>query len=255
MKQIDITGLENESPALYEKDGHAVYWLGIDEPTAFRTNTYLIRDGDEALIVDPGNRAFFPQVRDRVARIMKPEEVSGLIVCHQDPDVAASMNDWLDINPDVRVYTTPRTQVLLPHYGRTDYRYADVEEAPERILPSGAVLSFIAAPFLHFPGAFVTFDASAGFLLSGDVFASLGTGSQLMAEDFDELASNMEFFHVEYMASNIAARGFVNSLNGLDIKGILPQHGQVIGEPLVGDALRWLAGLKCGTDIIYPELG
>lgn len=254
MEQIDITGLENAPPVLYEKDGHAVYWLGIDEPSAFRTNTYLIRDGNQALIVDPGNRAFFPQVRDRVARIIKPEEVSGLIVCHQDPDVAASMNDWLDVNPDARVYTTPRTQVLLPHYGRSDYRYVDVEEACELVLPSGAVLRFIAAPFLHFPGAFTTLDTSAGFLFSGDVFASLGSGERLVAENFEELAGYMEFFHVEYMASNIAARGFVNSLNGLAIRAILPQHGQIISEGFVADALQWLADLRCGTDIIYPDL-
>jgi len=254
MKQIDITQSSGSPTVLYEEGDHAIYWLGIDEPTAFRTNTYLIRDGNEALIVDPGNRAFFPQVRERVAQIMKPEAVSGLIVCHQDPDVAASMNDWLEVNPDIRVYTTPRTQILLKHYGRTDYPYVDVEEAPELELPSGARLRFVPAPFLHFPGAFTTFDAASGSLLSGDVFASLETGDQLMAGDFDELTSNMEYFHVEYMASNIAARGFVASLDGLDIKAVLPQHGQIIGEGFVADSLQWLAGLKCGTDIIYPEL-
>ena len=254
MKQIDITRVSGSPTVLYEENGHAIYWLGIDEPTAFRTNTYLIRDGNEALIVDPGNRAFFPQVRERVAQIMKPEAVSGLIVCHQDPDVAASMNDWLEVNPAMRVYTTPRTQVLLPHYGRTDYRYVDVEENPALALPSGAELKFIPAPFLHFPGAFTTFDAASGSLLSGDVFASLGTGERLMAGDFEELAGNMGFFHVEYMASNIAARGFVASLDGLDIKAILPQHGQIIGEEFIADAMQWLAELHCGTDIIYPEL-
>ena len=75
MKQIDITGASGIPTVLHEKDGHTIYWLGIDEPTAFRTNTYLIRDGSEALIVDPGNRAFFPKVRERVAQVMDPQGI------------------------------------------------------------------------------------------------------------------------------------------------------------------------------------
>jgi len=254
MKQVDISKATRSSPVLFEENGHAIYWLGIDKPTAFRTNTYLIKDEDIALIVDPGNRAFFPKVRDRVAKVLPPAEVSGMIICHQDPDVAASMGDWLKVNPKMRVYSSPRAQVLLKHYGRTDYGFVDVEEKPELVLPSGARLRFIAAPFLHFPGAFATFDAEAKTLFSGDVFASLNVGSKLVAEDFEGLAGNMEWFHAEYMASNIATRGFVNSLEGLDIQTILPQHGQIIGSQFVTQALAWLAGLKCGTDLIYPEL-
>lgn len=177
-----------------------------------------------------------------------------MIVCHQDPDVAASMNDWLEINPSIKVYSSPRAQVLLRHYGRTDYDYVDTEEHAEISLPSGATLRFIPAPFLHFPGAFATLDSALHALFSGDVFASLEVGSKLLADDFDELTGNMEYFHVEYMASNIAARGFVESLAAFDIRTILPQHGQIIDGSLVAPALRWLAELKCGTDIIYPEL-
>jgi len=46
----------------------------------------------------------------------------------------------------------------------------------------------------------------------------------------------------------------VNSLTGLDVRMILPQHGQLIGTDFVAGAMHWLAGLQCGTDLIYPEL-
>ncbi|HKI62658.1 MAG TPA: MBL fold metallo-hydrolase [Mariprofundaceae bacterium] len=252
--QYDIASAMHQPTLLYEADGHAVYWLGNNEPSAFRTNVYLIRDGDVCLLVDPGNRSSFDQIKDRVAQILPPESVTGMVVCHQDPDVAASLPDWLEINPAMQVFTTPRTQVLLPYYGRSDYAYMDVEENSSLTLPSGAVLYFISAPFLHFPGAFSTFDVKAGFLFSGDVFASLGAGEKLWSEDFDLLTDNMNLFHLEYMASNVAARGFVNRLDGLDIKSILPQHGNLIGSKDVQTALRWLANLKCGTDLIYPKV-
>lgn len=93
-------------------------------------------------------------------------------------------------------------------------------------------------------------DTAAKALFSGDVFASLDVGSMLLAEDFEELVARMALFHVEYMASNIAARGFVHRLAGLEIQAILPQHGCIIPRPLVAGALHWLKELRCGTDIL-----
>jgi len=252
--RIDITRALDKPTVLYEEGDHAVYWLGINNPTAFRTNIYLVRDGEQAILVDPGHRAYFQQVKDRVAQLLPPENVSGMILCHQDPDVAASMTDWLEINPDMEVYTSPRTQVLIKHYGRTDYNYVDVEAKPLLALPSGAELKFIPAPFLHFPGAFASYDCMAHLLFTGDVFSSLDVGINLWSENFAELAGNMRLFHTDYMASNIATRGFIRQLDNLNIDTLLPQHGCLIGGKNVLTAMDWLANLQCGTDLIYPDL-
>jgi flavorubredoxin len=64
----------------------------------------------------------------------------------------------------------------------------------------------------------------------------------------------LDLFHKDYMASNIATRGFVNRIKGLPIRAILPQHGSIIVGEDVARALDYLATLKCGLDIIYPEL-
>lgn len=239
---------------LYGAEGHHVYWLGITDVTAFRCNAYLIRDGDEAILVDPGGKGFFPQVRQRVAQILPPDQVSGMVLCHQDPDVAASMTEWLEINPTLRVYTSPRTQVLLPHYGRADYRYYDVAEQPCYGLPSGAQLQFIEAPFLHFPGAFTTYDSGSRFLLSGDIWAALDLDWTLLVGAFEEHIPKMNLFHLDYMASNLAARGFVKRIEHLTIDAILPQHGSIIPGRWVGAALDYLRHLRCGTDILYAAL-
>lgn len=189
-----------------------------------------------------------------MAQILPPEQVSGMVLCHQDPDVAASMTDWLDINPVMRVFTSPRTQVLLRHYGRSDYRYHDVTEQPLHPLPSGAELQFIEAPFLHFPGAFTTYDTGSRFLLSGDIWAALDLDWSLLVESFEEHLPSMNLFHVDYMASNLAARGFVKRIEHLPIDAILPQHGSIIPGRFVGAALDYLRRLQCGTDTIYAEL-
>jgi flavorubredoxin len=240
------------TPTILHRDGeHAVYWLGIDADTAFRCNAYLVEDSGEGYLIDPGGRPGFAQIRERVEQIMPTRQIKGMVLCHQDPDVAASMADWLDIHPEIEIYSSMRTHALLPHYGKPGYRRVDIVEHPVLALPSGARLKFIEAPFLHFPGAFATYDEAAGFLFSGDIWAAVGIEWTLVSDDFDALSFRMEMFHTDYMASNKAARGFTNKLRGLDIAAILPQHGSVIPRRHVAEAIAYLNDLPCGLDLLY----
>ena len=115
LSQISQT-IDTTNPILLSSKGnHKIYWLGIDDETAFRCNVYMIKDNDEYIIVDPGSRKFHNQVKQRVEQIVPANKISALIVCHQDPDVAASIVDWLDINDKITIISSTRTNVLLPH--------------------------------------------------------------------------------------------------------------------------------------------
>lgn len=262
MEMADVTSkdlgsirvdLDQPTP-LYSSGNHRIYWLGITDETAFRCNTYFILDGKDAILVDPGSRAFFNQVQSRIRQIIDPASITAMILCHQDPDVGASLIDWLNFNPEIKVFTTPRTHVLLPHYGKSDYSYFNVSANPEYPLSSGGSLRFIEAPFLHFPGAFVTYDSLSQYVFSGDIWAALDLDWTLTVKSFPEHVSRMNLFHLDYMASNLAARGFARKLDGIPMEAILPQHGSIIGPEHVNDALDYLRNLKCGTDIIYADL-
>ncbi|MEN8188709.1 MAG: MBL fold metallo-hydrolase [Thermodesulfobacteriota bacterium] len=244
-----------ETPILLaEKDDHAVYWLGAQEATAFRSNSYLILDNNESLLIDPGNRSSFPVIKNQVENVCNIRSLKGLILCHQDPDVAASAVDWLKLLPELPIISSPRCNVLLPHYGMKDYNFHDIEAKQHHVFSSGRTLSFITAPFLHSPMAFTTYDEECHLLFSGDIFAALDTEWKMVVENFQDHIPKMELFHTDYMASNIASRGFVNKIEDLPISMILPQHGSIIPEEFVEDALNYLINLQCGTDLLYPEL-
>ena len=257
-----ITGIASETQitdlscptVLYEGSEHSVFWLGLTDETAFRCNVYLISDGDEHVIVDPGNRHYFDQVKRRVAQICDPGQVSTMIICHQDPDVAGSIVDWLRLNPAMRVVSTPRTHVLLPHYGVSHYSAHDTDDVPRFSFRSGRDLRFIGAPFLHSPGAFATYDEASGFLFSGDIWAALDVDWHLYVDSMDDHLGMMDLFHADYMASGIAARGFAAKLSNIEINAILPQHGSIIPARHVGAAIKYLRDLRCGTDLLYPSL-
>ena len=238
---------------LYQDENHAVYWLGTPEDSAFRCNTYLITDGDEAIIVDPGGVDVFDFVRRRVEQIIEPSHVSAQILCHQDPDVAGSMVRWLDVNPEMKVITSTRTNILISHYGRDNYAFFNITETSTYTFGSGRSIRFIEAPFLHFPGAFTTYDETSGFLFSGDIWAAIDMDWKLVISDFHRHEFKMNLFHLDYMAGNVAARGFLDRLKGTEVSAILPQHGSVISKAFVEDAFRYLSNLRCGLDILYPD--
>lgn len=242
---------------IYDSPDHKVYWVGSAEPSPFRCNAYLVIEGDYAILLDPGSSSHhFTQVRDRVATLIDPSSITHVVAHHQDADVIGSLPDWIALNPELYVVTTPRTRVLLPYFGLPDeVNWLDVSPNDNTVLelPSGRVLAFFTAPFLHFPEACVTFDEAIGFLFTGDVGAAIEKDWQLVVTDWEEHWRTMVAFHVFYMASNRALKGFVDKMRPFPIEAILPQHGSIIPSRHVSDALDALAGLPCGIDLLYPE--
>ncbi len=253
---IDLSRSTVSNPPikLFEEGTHSVWWVGINENTAFRSNVYLVKDGDEAVLIDPGHRAYYESVKSAVSNIIDPKNVKALILCHQDPDVCAAMTDWLDFNPAIKIVSTPRTHVLLPYYGKTNYDGFNAGDDVDFALGSTA-LKFVECPFMHFPGAFATYDPISGYLFSGDVWAAIDSDWKLVTDDFDSHISALNLFHKDYIASNVACRGFIEKLQNIQIEAILPQHGSIISKTDVDAALKYIEELNCGLDILYPHLG
>lgn len=241
---------------LFTSAAHSVYWVGAQEDTPFRCNAYLIVDGDVAVLVDPGSKMHhFEQVRARVSQIVPPDQISHILVHHQDPDLCDSLPDWLALSPEATLIATPRTRVLLPYYGFShDINWLDASPNDSTVLelPSGTALGFVTAPFLHFPEALTTFDEATGFLLTGDIGAAIERDWRLVVEDWDAHWRTMVPFHIFYMASQRALRGYIDKIRPFPLTALLPQHGSIIPAEHIEAALDGLTELPCGVDLLYP---
>lgn len=255
-KLVGSKNPEGGPVALFTSDAHSVYWVGSQEDTPFRCNAYLIVNGDIRVLLDPGSKMHhFEQVRARVATIVPPESVTHIVLHHQDPDLCDSIPDWLAVAPDATLVCTPRCRVLLPYYGFSpDVAWLDVSPNDNTVLelPNGRCLAFITSPFLHFPEACVTFDETTGFLFSSDIGAAIENDWHLVVRDWEAHWKAMVPFHVFYMASNRALRGFLDKIDPFPIEAILPQHGSIIPHAHVRTALTQLKDLPCGIDLLYP---
>ena len=249
--------LAKEPVPLYLEGGHEIYWIGAATATTLRNNIYLIKDGVEAMIIDCGSSDDFENTLSRVEQITPIEYINRIFANHQDPDVTSGILDWLKLNPEMEVLTSPYINIFIEHYfGGMEYRYFNIEENKKLELSSGAVLEFIPSPFMHSAGAVTIYDHKAKALFSGDIWAAIAIEWDLvMRGDFQEHIEFMDYFHKKYISSNRASRAFLAKLKGKQIDAIFPQHGSIItGRERVKSALEYIRDLKCGVDF-FPEIG
>lgn len=69
-----------------------IFWVGFDDPGAgFRCNPYVMNDGNESVIFDPGSVQHFPTIRAKLRKVTKLENLKHIVVHHQDPDLCSAI--------------------------------------------------------------------------------------------------------------------------------------------------------------------
>jgi flavorubredoxin len=243
--------LLKDAVLLIAKGQYQIYWIGSVSNQVLRSNIYLIKDKNEGMVIDCGSRAEFNDTINRVKQILPLSKITRIFVNHQDPDVTSSIVDWLHLNPNIEILTSPHTNVLIQHYLDDDreFKFYNTVTKPYLKLNSGGVLEFIPSPFLHSPGAVTIYDHSTRTLFSGDIWSAISLDWELVFDgDFREHIESMDFFHKDYLASNKASRNFLLKLKNRPIYNIMPQHGSILTREYVKEALKYLKYLKCGTD-------
>lgn len=225
--------------------GSGYYWVGSrDLADKLQCNPYLLIDGDEAVLFDPGSVLDVEDVIRNISALIPIEKVKYIVLHHQDPDLASSVPLLEAKGMQCTIVTHWRTWSIARFYGIKSPVYLVNEHGYFLKLTSGRRLQFIQTPYLHFPGAVATYDKQAKFLLSSDLFGAFSPEWSLYAgKDYME---GMKTYHEHYMPSHEVLAPVMRILAGLDIAAILPQHGSIINED-IGSYIQALENLECGS--------
>lgn len=241
---------------LFENENHKFVLLNENEGSAEKglpSNQYLIQHKNSGVLLDPGGFGVMPQVLVEMFHYLEPENIKGIFLSHQDPDIVGGISTWMEMTP-AKVYAPEIWLRFLPHYGITNMkRFTGVpDEGGKYKIAAGFELDIIPAHFLHSPGQINVYDPVSKILFSGDIGAAIVQNRKVkeFVDDFGEHVPCIESFHVRYMASGKALRHWVKTVSKLDIKMIAPQHGPVYRGKAVKDFFKWLNGLKCGVDLL-----
>lgn len=266
LQELTNAKLNPEDPILlFEKGDHKVYWVGAHtRGEEIECNTYLILDGDEGYLLEPGGFDRFGPVFRKVCYLTLPSSITHLFFSHQDPDICASFPSWIKWNENIKLVVSALWSRFMPHYEsntitgkKYNLNYLMVpDEGASVSLKSGGRLECISAPFLHSPGNILVFDSVSGFLFSGDIGAAVHKDGafRLIIDDWNTHTQAMKGFHQRYMSCNRAVAGMIKQLKGRSIHAILPQHGCIFRGEEVSRFFQWLATLPVGADYLYPNV-
>ncbi len=230
-----------------------LWWVGVRLPEdAFQCHAYFLHRGRDSVLIDPGSPLTIEATLDKVAQVADLDSIRYLLCHHADPDIAASL-PYLSQRlgrDDVQVVTEWRAKALLKHYGHRFGYYLVEDHDWQLALGRDDALEFQLTPYLHFPGAFVSYDPRTGTLFSSDLFGGFVPDSTVL--ESDDLAYIIEAarpFHQHYMPSTaLLSAGLARiQLRWPDITRIAPQHGHVIPADLVTPAFEALKDLDCGV--------
>ena len=230
-----------------------VWWVSAMLPNdRFQCHAYLVEQGDQSVLIDPGSALTANALVRNVEEVVGLSNVRWVVCSHADPDIIAAVPSLLEagLSQDAEVVTHWRDEALLRHLG-WPLRFRRIDELGWRLRLEDRALRFVFTPYVHFAGAFCTFDEATGTLFSSDLFGGFTDDEGLIADE-DASLEGMRLFHEHYMPSREALAHAVGQLRSLPIEQIAPQHGQVLPGVLVPRVLDEVVSWECG---LYLEVG
>ncbi len=236
---------------LFEKGGHRNVLLEdySSGGLAVQANQHVIVDGKAAMILDPGGHKVYSKVMAATKQLLGPARLETIFLSHQDPDIVAAVNGWL-LTTDATAYVSDLWVRFVPHFGidrLVESRLRGIPDGGMKLPLGDGHVVVVPAHFLHSAGNFQIYDPVSKILYSGDLGASIGQSYEEVT-DFAAHLPFMEGFHERYMAGSRAMRVWANTVRGLEIDVIAPQHGALFRGEMVGRFIDWCERLECGMD-------
>lgn len=228
----------------------SIYWVGMFlENDPFQCHPYLIENGDESILIDPGSMLEFEETVRKVSSVIDMKSIKYIVLHHQDPDLAAAVPEIEKLinRDDLQIVTHSRMSVLIKHYLVTS-SYYEIDKHDNRLVTSsGFSLDFYTTPYCHSPGAFVSYDQKTKTLFSGDIFGGIEESWEFYADETYFLKAKQ--FHQEYMPSKDIFNYALKKIEALDINIIAPQHGSIIEKQYIRNLIKDMKDLDCGLYI------
>ncbi len=227
-----------------------IYWIGkYLDGDPFQCHPYMIVNGDESILVDPGSVLEFDDVVKKINSVISIKQIKYIILHHQDPDIAASvpaLEKLIDRN-ELQIITHSRMSLLIKHYGVTSSYYEIDRENFFLKTVNGLELNFLTTPYCHSPGAFVTFEPNTKTLFSSDIFGGLEDSWKFYADE--NYFEYVKLFHETFMPSRNILNYSLKRIEEFDIELIAPQHGSIIQKEYIKPLIEDMKKLDCGLFI------
>ncbi len=226
-----------------------LYWVGACDRSQDRFekhypvvngisfNSYLLLDRKTVLLdtVDQSVREVFLR---NIEALLAGRPLDYLVVNHMEPDHCATLEEVLRRYPKCQaICTTGAKKMIAQFFGpQLAQRVQEVRDGVSMAVGEH-ILSFHAAPMVHWPEVMVTYDRTSQTLFSADAFGAFGAlDGNLFAHEVDFSQDWLDEFRRYY--TNIVGKygpqvqSLLKKTEGMKISRICPLHGPVWQQDL-----------------------
>ena len=161
-----------------------IWWTGFCvSPECTSHNPFLIIEGTEAVLLNPGSRAeeHCRQVRDKIASLIDPARIQHIVILHHDPDWCASLPLFEKLaDRNVKIYAPSAAIKPIGYYGCKN-PVIGLDDGDSIILGTGRSLDYYDTPDLRSAGFGFVHDSATGTLFTGNVFGHVAEPWNLYA--------------------------------------------------------------------------
>ena len=193
-------------------------------------NSYAIL-GEKVAVCDTVDANFIDEWLGNLESVLAGRTPDYLVVHHMEPDHSAGIAAFMERYPAARVVSSAMAFKMMGHYFGTDFADRRIVVNEGYVLDLGGhTLTFVAAPNVHWPEVFFSYEATDKVLFSADGFGKFGANDVEDPEGWACEARRYYFGIVGKFGKNVQA--VLKKAAGLDIQVICPLHGPVLSENL-----------------------
>jgi flavorubredoxin len=226
-------------PAVKIADG--VHWVGALDPElrifdiimkadhGTTYNAYLLSGGEKVAVVETVKAPFYEDYIANIRSLVDPKDISYVIVNHTEPDHSGSLGRLLEDAPNARVVCDRQCKNFVKNILNRDVDPLLVQDGDVLDLGNGVELSFVHAPFLHWPDTMFTFLKKEGMLFPCDFLGAHYSDDRLFDDLLDDYHYAFEYYYqVIFRPFKKYVLEAIGKIKDLDIRMICPSHGPVL---------------------------
>ncbi|MCQ2402666.1 MAG: MBL fold metallo-hydrolase [Lentisphaeria bacterium] len=223
-----------------EKITESIFAVGVNDyqvdlfegqyvvPHGMAYNSYAVVD-DKIAVMDTVDAHFTQEWLDNLSQTLAGRKPDYLVVQHMEPDHSGSIAAFMAAWPEAKIVSSMQAFAMMKNFYGTDFPERNMVVKEGSTLELGKhVLTFVAAPMVHWPEVIVTYDSLDKVLFSADGFGKFGALD--VEEDWTDEARRYYIGIVGKYGPQVQA--LLKKAAGLDIQKICPLHGPVLTEDL-----------------------
>lgn len=143
-------------------------------------NSYIVKGSEKTALIESSHLTFADYLVNNIEGVTDISSIEYLVMNHNEPDHSGAIVRLLELIPHLKIVTSQAGAIYIKNIvNRTDLEIIVAKDG-DKISLGDKTLTFISAPFLHWPDSMFTYLEEDKILFSCDFFGAHYCEPQLM---------------------------------------------------------------------------